>query len=740
MALATETDHRAAPLLGSRIMATNGAAGRAGGWWLVALPVILLAFTATGRDLEPTPIEDLALSGRVVEFESRKPIAGAEVSLGANDLWGVPLKPDEVATSDADGRFTLRIRPDREGERRPAVIVRVRHRDHIARQSLQHTVAELRQEAARGAQPFFDSIEMERGEEYRIRVVTPEDEPAAGVVMRLNSDRYSTISSLFYDDFRGTSDAAGRVRIRMLKPSVINGYTFSERFAQVAYTFNSNDRRRYPGGALPNDLGTIILSRGQSISGRVVDLDGRPIAGVHVQIPIPQSGVREAHSDASGAFRIDALAPGGYMISANSRHTIGRPEPGFAYPIGPEYVQFDSGGEGATVELKEVRSVAVAARFVDAKGRPVPGCPVAIYGQIPAARAAAAVRIPGDFAEAELALLEDPAARPGLNAPFRAIFGNLARRAQVRQNMQLQWSMQVETDSEGRAVARVPKGLINASIRAHDPSGSMLFMTRPKADSQAMVGFVQLGVLNEDPAPIEFLALRPARLTVRILMEEGGMMPEDINVQARNLTKGRNRGGCSGQRGADGLHRVAGLVPDQPYSVYANANGFLPAWAEGVSLPEGGSRELTLTLSRTPVAAKVGDLAPQILVATLDGEARSLADYQGRFVLVTIWSARQTPDAATKMKAIRDRFRGDDRLALLGLSYDSDREVIEALVKERKVDWPQARMGSDSSRIVAVYGCTNYPNSFLIGPDGMIVALNLGEDAVEAAVAKALKK
>ena len=159
-----------------------------------------------------------------------------------------------------------------------------------------------------------------------------------------------------------------------------------------------------------------------------------------------------------------------------------------------------------------------------------------------------------------------------------------------------------------------------------------------------------------------------------------------------------------------------------------------------MTLPEGGSRDLTLTLSRTPEAAKVGDLAPPILVTTLDGKARSLADYQGRFLLATVWSTRQTPNAMTKIKAIRERYGADERLATLGLNYEFDRETIEAHVKERKIDWPQARLGAEFPRIVALYGCKHYPNSFLIGPDGAIVALNLSETEIEAAVAKALKK
>ena len=713
-------------------------------WRHLAAPIILLVSVAMGRGASSAPIEDLALSGRVVEGETRKPIAGAEVSLGAYDRWGEPRKPEQIVTSDADGRFTLRLRPDRQGERRPNVVVRVRHRDYIARMSQPRSVAVLREDAARGIKPFFDTIELERGEEYRLRVVTPDNESADGVTIYLSGNQNSILSGSFYDDCQVTSDAGGRARVRRLKSSAIYVQASSTQFAPTVHQFNGTDRKRYPGGILPHDLGTLILSRGEAISGRVVGLDGLPIAGVPVQVQHPQTGSRrEACSDASGTFRLDRLAPGGYIVTANGHHEIDGPKPGFAYPIKPAFVQLGSGSAGATVELKEVRSVAVHARFVDAKGRPARGCPVTIYGQIlptldPVPAGAIALLKRAEDEEVVLFERAEAAAWPGFHRLLGPIVGDRARQAQ--QKMAFQWSVEAEPDADGRVVVRVPKGLSNASIHARDESGAMLYTVHPKPDAQQIVGYAALGVLNEDPAPTEFVALRAASLTVRVVTEDGGRTPEELNVQANIHAKGQNWGGSSGERGADGVYQLTGMVPNQPYYVQVNANGYLPAWVEGVTLPEGGSRDLTLTLSRIPEAAKVGDLAPPILVTTLDGKARSLADYQGRFVLATVWSTRQTPNAMTKIKAIRERYGADERLATLGLNYEFDRETIEAHVKERKIDWPQARLGAEFSRIGALYGCKRYPNSFLIGPDGAIVALNLAENEIEAAVAKALKK
>ena len=57
-----------------------------------------------------------------------------------------------------------------------------------------------------------------------------------------------------------------------------------------------------------------------------------------------------------------------------------------------------------------------------------------------------------------------------------------------------------------------------------------------------------------------------------------------------------------------------------------------------------------------------------------------------------------------KIKLIRDKYAADGKLALLGLSYDADDETLDRFLKKEQIDWPQARMGSDFSRLQAVYG------------------------------------
>lgn len=76
-----------------------------------------------------------------------------------------------------------------------------------------------------------------------------------------------------------------------------------------------------PGG----DLGDLVLERGVILEGRVVDEHGRPVPGVEVHADPPRSlgylvfrqtraGTKVAETDAGGAFRIDELAAGPFVL------------------------------------------------------------------------------------------------------------------------------------------------------------------------------------------------------------------------------------------------------------------------------------------------------------------------------------------------------------------------------------------------------------------------------------------
>ena len=95
------------------------------------------------------------------------------------------------------------------------------------------------------------------------------------------------------------------------------------------------------------DLGTITLKKGVSVTGRVLDVQGKPLAGVFVEadrergsgpdlealnlLIVSDAIRRTAETDADGRFTFDSVAPGGIPRHAQRDQLRWRPEG----PTGP---------------------------------------------------------------------------------------------------------------------------------------------------------------------------------------------------------------------------------------------------------------------------------------------------------------------------------------------------------------------------------------------------------------------
>jgi peroxiredoxin len=148
-------------------------------------------------------------------------------------------------------------------------------------------------------------------------------------------------------------------------------------------------------------------------------------------------------------------------------------------------------------------------------------------------------------------------------------------------------------------------------------------------------------------------------------------------------------------------------------------------------------------LQPAPVAVRplqLGDTAPNFAVKTLDGTDLRLADFKGKFVILDFWATWCAPCVSEipNLKAVHDTFSTDRRFAMLSLSLDERPADLKALLRSQKIPWAQALIGPDSS-VVAAYAATAIPATFLIGPDGRILAKNLRGEKVKATVAEALE-
>ncbi len=139
---------------------------------------------------------------------------------------------------------------------------------------------------------------------------------------------------------------------------------------------------------------------------------------------------------------------------------------------------------------------------------------------------------------------------------------------------------------------------------------------------------------------------------------------------------------------------------------------------------------------------KVGDKAPLFEVETLGGKSWTLADHQGKVVLLNFWVAGSNPseNQLTYLKAVYEAFRADKRFVMLGLVRQkrkvADLQKYLAMFNAR---WDQTTLdGEDKTELASKYGVRSWPAAILIGPDGKVIARNLKGNAIKWAVEKAL--
>lgn len=251
--------------------------------------------------LRPTAI----LAGTVRDVEGR-PVADAEVRLQP-DTAGSSRQWPRTAT-DERGGFRLRARPG------------LPWRVTAVREGFAPGTVAVPPLAPRAARSGLEIV-LTRGAVASGRVIDAEERPVAGAMLRLfpadRDDRAFFLAQAAGEEVpEATADAEGRFELRHLPPG---------RFDLIARAAGFVPRTlpgiEVPPGTAAVDLGTVALSPGAAIEGRVVDLRGQPIAGAAVMVSLdelsslasPMPSLDEltgATTDTEGRFRIPDLAPG----------------------------------------------------------------------------------------------------------------------------------------------------------------------------------------------------------------------------------------------------------------------------------------------------------------------------------------------------------------------------------------------------------------------------------------------
>ena len=142
-----------------------------------------------------------------------------------------------------------------------------------------------------------------------------------------------------------------------------------------------------------------------------------------------------------------------------------------------------------------------------------------------------------------------------------------------------------------------------------------------------------------------------------------------------------------------------------------------------VLLLAGGAFAATHALRDELFPVTLGSSAPQFEAATLDAQPvqRTLDDYRGKVVLLNVWATWCTPCIVEMptLQALHREFKDSD-LEVVAVSIDrpNTENAIRAFVTELGLTFDV--LHDPEGDITREYQVTGYPETFVIGRDGVI--------------------
>ncbi len=548
----------------------------------VAAAVVIAVISGLRLDAASTPPQDQAkpkaeapkmetlhYTGKVKELGTGKPIAGATVTVRRSILKRNnenTILQETKHTTDANGDYSFTIPPEQVAERYLYIELDVEHPDYATQAGFGYALTMIRKNEKLGGRPFFENVELRPGKPIAGHVERPDGSPARGVSILAysRSGKLKAGEGFEYGSFsKAKTDDAGNFKVNVTTPGLAVFWILPADLAGELHGVPEGKR---------GDLGNFRLKPGVSLSGRVLDVQGKPIPGVFVNaersgdsesgeilggLAVADAIDRTAVTDAEGSFKLAPLPHGDYRVLPGDRSRDGsegrkvRPLPGV---FTPRKVVLKDGETPEPLEIRASPHVVIEAQWVDGQGKPTTGFANHIFGQID-----------GGY-----------------------------------------WFGEAKVGPDGKSVALVPHGLENVQINTMTNEHHAIRWRKAKGEPLSRSRTIMLGTLDHDVKGIEIVHYNAPIVIVKCETKDGKPIPglkmsahyaqeEKQAMQGKLILAGGVESDVNFEKQEDGRYRSEQLQPDIEFSVNAEGDGFKPATRK-LKIPEGKTEEITLVL------------------------------------------------------------------------------------------------------------------------------------------------
>lgn len=128
----------------------------------------------------------------------------------------------------------------------------------------------------------------------------------------------------------------------------------------------------------------------------------------------------------------------------------------------------------------------------------------------------------------------------------------------------------------------------------------------------------------------------------------------------------------------------------------------------------------------------IGQKAPEFELLDVKGKTVKLSDFRGNYTLIDFWASWCQPCRLENPNIVKQYKRfNSSGFEILGVSLDSKLESWKKAIAEDQLTWTHVSdLSMWNSKAAELYKVRQIPSSFLLDPDGIIVAKNLNGETL----------